>query len=83
MNLGIKWTKKDGLGLFKDGRLVAMDPTGYRKYRNTDEQAKLVVGRRNDFLENGANFTFEEVAIVERSTETFEYREKLATIGKT
>ncbi|XP_071784801.1 uncharacterized protein [Asterias amurensis] len=80
MNLGIKWTKKDGLGLFKDGRLVAKDPTGYRKYRNTDEQAKLVVGRRNDFLENGANFTFEEVAIVERSTETFEYREKLATI---
>ncbi|XP_038070163.1 uncharacterized protein LOC119739340 [Patiria miniata] len=80
INLGISWTKRDGLALFMDGRLVAIDPTGYRKYRNTDEQSKLILGRRNDFLDNAANFTFEEVAIVERPMDTFEYRTRLAMI---
>ncbi|XP_022103402.1 uncharacterized protein LOC110986089 isoform X2 [Acanthaster planci] len=80
INLGITWTKKGGLAMFKDGRLVAIDPTGYRKYRNSDGETLLILGRRNDFLDNAANFTFEEVAIVERPMETFEYRTGLAMI---
>ena len=82
VNLGLKWTKQDGLAFFKDGRLVAIDPTGYRKYRNVDDEAKLIMGRRNDFLDHASNLTMEEVAIVERTMETYDYRHSLAMIGE-
>lgn len=80
-NLALRWNQRAGLEFYKDGRLVAMDPTGYRKFRIKDDETRLILGRRNDYLGNAANFSWEEAAIVEDFLEPFKMRESLIKLG--
>lgn len=80
-NLALMWTQRSGLEFYMDGRLIAIDPTGYRKFRVKDDQTRLILGRRNDFLGNAANFSWEETAIKEEILEPFKLKESLSRIG--
>lgn len=80
-NLALSWTRRSGLEFYMDGRLVAVDPTGYRKFRTKDDETRLILGRRNDYLSNAANFSWEETAIVEEYLEPFQMKESLIKLG--
>ncbi|XP_070574742.1 uncharacterized protein [Ptychodera flava] len=75
VNLGLTWSDRSGLHLYIDGIQHAADFTGYRKIRPEDFETRLILGRRNDFLDNDSNFTFEEFAVFERELKPYELRE--------
>ena len=82
INLALSWTARDGLSFFIDGRMVGLDPSGYRKFRLVDTEGYLVLGRRNDFLGDAVNMTFDECVIMERAMKPFELRESLVKLGE-
>ena len=82
MNLVLTWSESDGLMFYIDGRIRAVDPVGYRKFRNENTENLLVIGRRNDYLGDAINMTFEECVIMERAMKPYEVRESLAKLGK-
>ncbi|XP_063951327.1 uncharacterized protein LOC135153166 isoform X1 [Lytechinus pictus] len=77
-NLGLTWTKDQGLFFYMNGRVVAHDPIGYQKFRNSDFETLLILGRRNDFLGHASNISFDELVIAERKMEPYEYRDAFA-----
>ncbi len=82
INLAITWSQIEGLTLYIDGRIRAKDPDGYRKFRLVDQETMLVIGRRNDYLGDAINMTFEECVMMERVMKPYEIRESLAKMGK-
>ncbi|XP_030831830.1 uncharacterized protein LOC578898 [Strongylocentrotus purpuratus] len=77
-NLGLTWTQDEGLFFYMNGRVVAHDPIGYQKFRASDFETVLILGRRNDYLGHASNISFDELAIAERKMEPYEYRDTFA-----
>lgn len=80
-NLGLTWTQDEGLFFYMNGRVVAHDPIGYQKFRASDFETVLILGRRNDYLGHASNISFDELAIAERKMEPYEYRDTFAKMG--
>ncbi|XP_071479259.1 uncharacterized protein [Diadema antillarum] len=79
-NLGLTWKEDEGLTFFVDGLVVARDPVGYQRFRTSDYETRLILGRRNDFLGHASNSSFEELAVNEQKVEPYEYRENFALL---
>ncbi|XP_071941863.1 uncharacterized protein [Antedon mediterranea] len=75
IHLAISWRKNTGMILYKDGYIVSYDDVGIRKIREADLDTKIILGRRNDFLDAYSSMEFEELVFWERFVETWDARE--------
>ncbi|XP_033107824.1 uncharacterized protein LOC117109565 [Anneissia japonica] len=82
LHLAISWKKDSGMVLYKNGAIVSYDAKGLRKIREADLDTKIILGRRNDFLDAYSAMEFEELIFWEKYVETWEAREVFGLPGR-